>query len=665
MPDVVLAAGLSCFETIASDSLSGAADAVLCEWTGRRNSGVLSLSLDIAQPGAIFAGAYAMMFRKVRDFGRAFRFAGLSFLIFAAQTSIMCGALIPANREIDWSQVGVPGGIPNVTNVFTTLTSIDNTGATDVSGAINGALNSCPAGRVVMLPAGTFLVNNTINMNNGVVLRGQGANTVLLGNVNSTIINFYGPYGYWDRTNLASGYTKGSTNLVLASMPADIHPGMQVQITEHNDTNLVDAFDYTGTSYAGDYALGQWVSVQSVQGNSITVWPPLYYTYTNAMTPMLYYSVNYNNPSLNFMQYAGVENLVVSNINPGGNEVNISMAFAAYCWVKNVQSYWGSICHLWTYDTYRCEIRDSQFTGVTAPITSSRCYGLQTGTPNSPNPASKTTAMLIENNVWTSLRGAIFLGYGASGCVIGYNCFASMTNEVPSILRADISFHSAHSYMNLIEGNVGTKINADDFHGSSSHNTIFRNYWRGRPANPSVVSSLTSVECDEWQRYYNVIGNVLGYPNVVQEVSQLANPAGGALVEVIAPAANWSYGDWYKALMFGYNGEGGGTVGYDPKVVATVLLTGNFDYVSGQVNWDVNGVQTLPSSLYLAGLPSWWPDPTSTPWPPIGSDLTNMAGMIPAQARSLGIVLLSQTNPVTPVTPVTPPPPPQGLHILH
>src|ERR1700755_1725806 len=129
-------------------------------------------------------------------------------LFFLLSTGLVRAGVLPADRSVDWSQVGVPGGVPNVTAVFTNLIGIDNTGATDVSGAINAALGACPSNQVVVLPAGVFLLSNTITMQNGVVLRGQGSSTLLQGNINSTIINFYGPFWYYGHTNLADGFAK-------------------------------------------------------------------------------------------------------------------------------------------------------------------------------------------------------------------------------------------------------------------------------------------------------------------------------------------------------------------------------------------------------------------------------------------------------------------------
>ena len=58
-------------------------------------------------------------------------------------------AQIAASRRIDWSQAGVPGGIPNRSTICATL----NPGAT--AAQINSAIAACSNG-VVYLNAGTY-----------------------------------------------------------------------------------------------------------------------------------------------------------------------------------------------------------------------------------------------------------------------------------------------------------------------------------------------------------------------------------------------------------------------------------------------------------------------------------------------------------------------------
>jgi len=67
----------------------------------------------------------------------------------------------------------------------------------------------------------------------------------------------------------------------------------------------------------------------------------------------------------------------------------------------------------------------------------------------------------------------------------------------------------------------------------------------------------------------------------------------------------------------------------DPKVLSTVLRGGNYDYVTNSVHWENIASQTIPKSMYLSGKPSFF---GSTPWPPIGPDVSGYLNKIPARA---------------------------------
>ena len=83
------------------------------------------------------------------------------------------------------------GGIPNRTTIYKTLSPSGR----DDSAAIQAALNSAPAGQVVMLSAGTFIVNSPLMISRSITLRGSGAQVTKLVKTNgakprtSTIIS--------------------------------------------------------------------------------------------------------------------------------------------------------------------------------------------------------------------------------------------------------------------------------------------------------------------------------------------------------------------------------------------------------------------------------------------------------------------------------------------
>jgi Divergent InlB B-repeat domain len=76
------------------------------------------------------------------------------------------GGILPADRMYPWTPgLMSKGGIPNRTTICATLSPGAN---------IQAALDSCPAGQVVQLNAGTFTVNNYLLIHSGITLRGAG-----------------------------------------------------------------------------------------------------------------------------------------------------------------------------------------------------------------------------------------------------------------------------------------------------------------------------------------------------------------------------------------------------------------------------------------------------------------------------------------------------------
>src|SRR5438132_11014855 len=93
----------------------------------------------------------------------------------ASEAQPWSGILSPS-RAIDWTNVGIPGGIPNRTTICATL----NPGAT--ASQINSAIASCPSGQVLFLNAGTYNLSSGITFANksNVTLRGAGADQTKL-----------------------------------------------------------------------------------------------------------------------------------------------------------------------------------------------------------------------------------------------------------------------------------------------------------------------------------------------------------------------------------------------------------------------------------------------------------------------------------------------------
>ncbi|GLH79958.1 hypothetical protein SSBR45G_48670 [Bradyrhizobium sp. SSBR45G] len=87
------------------------------------------------------------------------------------------GSLLPADRAVAWNPgLTSMGGIPNRTTIYRTLSPSEK----DDTAAIQAALAAAPAGQVVMLGPGTFIVSAPLLINRPVTLRGSGAGATRL-----------------------------------------------------------------------------------------------------------------------------------------------------------------------------------------------------------------------------------------------------------------------------------------------------------------------------------------------------------------------------------------------------------------------------------------------------------------------------------------------------
>jgi hypothetical protein len=273
------------------------------------------------------------------------------------------------------------------------------------------------------------------------------------------------------------------------------------------------------------------------------------------------------------------------------------------------------------YGALWCEFRDCVFAeGVPAtPIVSpaygpGRGYGVFLG--------QAATACWIENCIFEKLSLPISLEGATSGNVISYNYFGVIYYNDAASGRNTIGWHGSHDKMNLVEGNYcADKIMADDYWGTSSHNTLFRNRIFNQPGKSQLQWGI-----DLWNRqtYYNIVGNILGTPGV-ENIYELKK----------------SYSSEVSIYRLGRHDAGRDIIG--EQTAKTLLRHGNYDTVGKSVRWDpAIADRVIPASLVHATKPSWWPDVSQVPWPPIGPDLAGPTNYhrIPAHLIHDGVPLI-------------------------
>jgi hypothetical protein len=310
------------------------------------------------------------------------------------------------------------------------------------------------------------------------------------------------------------------------------------------------------------------------------------------------------------VRHAGLEDLTLTQDDPDV-EFMIEMDGAQYSWIKNVEIKNIQRRAMWIIDSLQNEIRQTYVHLGLDGYGRDRGYGIFVDLHSSNN--------LLEDNILSTIDGGgIMTGGGASGNVIAYNYFHDIRFDDPWWLIASPSInHNPHPKMNLWEGNIAYKAEADIIHGSSSHNTIFRSQSKGWQ-NATITTRNNAIEIAAKNTYMNVVGSVLGTPGRSNRYQVLPGQP---------------YDDWTDYVIW-VLGVGSGVD--DPNVAATLLRHGNFDYVTNSVIWDpAISNHDLPDSLYLSGKPGWWCQ--ETPWPAIGPDVAGYAHAIPAQRRFEGL----------------------------
>jgi len=549
----------------------------------------------------------------------------------------MFAQLINSVRSIDWSSAGVTDDIPTRTTVFESLgTPGKNAGfAQSVTAAqINAAISSCPAGQVVYLNPGTYdLSDNGIIMTSNVTLRGAGADqTILILNVTSgcgglwATVCFAGSEewtgypttqpGGSNTAEWTSGFTKGTTQITLSNVGSSgLTVGQYIFLDQANDTTDNGNFfvadqnkNLTPCSLEGgapgrtingiDRNQIQIVQITGIKNGVYTISPGLYSpNWRSSQNPGVWW------PS-SIIQYAGVENMSIQATDSAGEYSTIGMENSANCWVKGCRLIRTlTRNHIWFYQSAHNTVRDCYFFGSHV---SSEAYGIE---------SFMSSDNLAVNNIFQQVTAPIVIG-PALGSVFAYNYSINDTSSATNWMMASEVGHDAGVEYILLEGNVSAEYLSDVYHGTQDFVTLFRNRLTGWER--GKTESTAAIGIWSYNRYLNIIGNVLGEPGFssVYQTSLGVSLTSGTIYDLGSG-----------------NTEGSVVVPSDSMVAKTLMRWGNYDVVNNAVQWNasevpsglnkfgnpVPGSKVLPASLYLTIKPSWW---GTMPWPAIGPDIT-------------------------------------------
>jgi hypothetical protein len=576
--------------------------------------------------------------------------------------------LPPASRlaVANWGTAGMAayGGIPTRSTVCATIeASSYSNGTVEASAGINAAIATCPEGQVVQLSPGSFLTNSHVLVDRPVTLRGAGMGVTTLVKTNGATPGTYIPVDpseyrqnvivggtRWPHTvndgarNLTTDAVQGSTSLSVDSA-AGLAAGQFVEVAEDQFTTAswqplpkttdgpnpyqiwagdriswsrhLPARQYVDDFEAGPvnltnsalvwfnrgngYVYGEVKEIAAIDGNTITFTSPFIDTYRldhRAQVALFDSPVPVN---------AGVEDLTLV----GGSTGGLSFLHAARSWAKNVEvDRW--LGHgIEIEASFRIEVTGSYVHDAVWPAPGGGGYAIALS--NNASEALVTNSITINTN-----KNIVANGAGA-GSVISYNYFDDsriLGNDDWQEVGANGS-HFAGSHHMLFEGNEATNFDNDFTHGSSYSHTVLRNHFSGFRRTTPATQNLRTIGLSYGATNFSFVGNLLGLPGRMDGWTYEAGPG------VVGQTRNiWQLG--YEPSFWSQEA--------DPKVLATVIREGNFDYLTSSVGWS-NGALAIPDSYYLSAKPTFF---GSCRWPwvdPTAATAGAQQSVLPAKAR--------------------------------
>ena len=407
------------------------------------------------------------------------------FLLFWWMIAIWHGTtaqtVLPANRRVDWSKAGYNGTIPSYPQVNITGFGADSTGVNACNAALQAAINSlCSMPGTVYFPAGNYLFNQAITLPANTVLKGAGnTQTQLVFNLsgaNNNLINISGNQGN-AVASLTAGASRNGRQIAVNTI-VGFAAGDYIKVSQ-NDAALVTSSWALGS-------VGQIVQIDHISGNLISLKSDLRKEYSLTDAPQL--------TKLNMQTGSGIECLKIKRLDATtGQTSNISIKYAAGCWVRGVESDSCNFAHIDIANSANIEITGCYLHGAFGYGGDGQGYGVDLQTT--------TSECLVENNVFRHLRHAMLLQAGVNGNVLAYNYSMEpfWTGVLsPANAAGDMVLHGNWVYANLFEGNVGQNMIIDNSHGK---NGPFNTYFRNRGGTYGVFMNSNAGDSS------NIIGN--------------------------------------------------------------------------------------------------------------------------------------------------------------
>jgi hypothetical protein len=403
--------------------------------------------------------------------------------------------VIPENRRVDWSNVGLEINRPEYYdhiidvcqqpyNVVPNPNGDWNINVIGLRRAIDSARVKTGWKLLFFSQPGTYRFGGIIDLgveDSNLVFKGIGSNNVILFfKASDEVLDMFRISGTIIETlNVTNEIFKNNNEITLQSGSLDII------------NHYIDFFDDRPTNY--DWArVGQIFKVNSYLGNS---------RYKLSDNFSINHPLEYGPQIIKFLpaKNIGFEDITIQReggISRGSNaSCNIRFKYATNCWVYGVES-WGTMgwhfgieksSHIWIHGNFLHHANN--YAGGDA-------YGVAVH--------DRSTNCLIENNIFNYLRHSMLVQSSSTKNVFAYNySYDKYCNADCNFLgdgSADISLHGTFTNSNLFEGNMAEFLKADRSHGfNGDFNTFFRNQI-------GTIGFLNDIEI-EFIYSPNIIGN--------------------------------------------------------------------------------------------------------------------------------------------------------------
>ena len=387
----------------------------------------------------------------------------VTYILFLLLFSIgVYAQIIPAGNRVDWNSAGFqaptvsPGITVNVMDFGAKADGISDNyqSFTNAVASLNGHYG------IVLIPAGTYLMQSGITLPDSVILRGTGSNSTFI-KINSTGTCF-GMYGTGTNTftPVLSGFQKDSKKFTVSNA-ALFEVGNSIELRQTNGS-----WDVVPAAWAVK-VVGQFTKITAIHGDTLFIEDKLRIDYDQTLNPEVQKIIP--------RKQVCIEYLNIERLNPSLTDVGnaFEFSYAENCRVKGVESNKSLGSHCKVSLSSHIEITGSYFHDAnTYDGVGTKGYGIALD--------SHSGLCLISNSIFKHLRHAMMVKDGANGNVFACNYSQSVyrngAGEFPNDLAGDISLHGHFSFANLFEENIVQNIIVDETWGPSGpYNTFFRN----------------------------------------------------------------------------------------------------------------------------------------------------------------------------------------------